>query len=57
MSNRTPIALWYLNDHGDAKPRFRIESKRSGQRTIWKDRVRMGGMKEAKAYIESVWGR
>jgi len=56
MSNRTKMAEYYLNDYGTSIPRFRIESKRGGQRTIWHDRVRYGGMVQAKEYIEQCWG-
>ena len=56
-SKRTDVADYYLNDYGEASPRFRIETVRGGQRTIWHDKVRYGGMADAQKYIESVWAQ
>lgn len=49
--------VWYLNDHVGGNPRFRIESTRGGQRTIWRERTSFKRMSDTKRYLESVWTR
>ncbi len=53
----TKRAYYYLNDHWGSKERFRIESTKAGQRTIWGPTPHLKQMQRTKTYIESVWDK
>ena len=54
-SKASKMQVWYLNDHVGGNPRFRIDSVRGGQRTIWRSRTSLKKMKETARYLERTW--
>ena len=52
---RSPVRKYYLNDYVRTVPRFRIESVRGGERTVWTERTSLRKMEQTKRYLDSVW--
>jgi len=56
LAKRAKRRLYYLNDYGHAVPRLRIETRRGGERCLWRERTVLWKMEQTKLYLEKCWG-